>query len=134
NLGLSKELLAPFILRSDDRLALTNETIGHTSLERRPIIDFKDELIIALPSAISPAIRRFLFEEIISLGYLEQLTNALSIQKARQVEGELLLQIKRRVESIEPPPPDDRTPSLHSWLVKYDLDKYLHVVLLHDRP
>jgi hypothetical protein len=46
-LGISREVLEPFILRDADRQALAAEIIGHSSLERRPLVAFGDELVLA---------------------------------------------------------------------------------------
>ena len=45
--GVSREVLEPFILRDADRQALAAEIIGHSSLERRPLVAFGDELVLA---------------------------------------------------------------------------------------
>ena len=47
-LGISREVLAPFIFQDKDKQALVGESIGHSSLERHPLIEFKDELILCL--------------------------------------------------------------------------------------
>jgi len=67
------------------------------------------------------------------MGYLQAFAEALSRRQARQVEREALRELKRETESFESPVPDRMVPSLHAWLLKYDINKYLHVVLLHDR-
>ena len=132
-LGIKRELLAPFILRNKDKRSLAGESVGHSSLERHPLIDFGSQLVLALPHAISPAIRRFVLFKLGQMGYLQAFAKELANLQARQVEKEGLLELKRETVSIDPPRPDGRVPSMHAWLLKHDLDKYIHVVLLHDR-
>lgn len=132
-LGINRDTLIPFILREEDRQALASETIGHSSLERRPLIDFDGDLVLALPSAVSAAIRRFVLAELRRLGYLEAFSKALATLQARQVDREGLREIKGEAIPLKPPAPDGNIPPLQAWLYKYDSDKYLHVVLLHDR-
>ena len=132
-LGINREVLAPFILRDQDKQALAEESTGHSSLERRPLVDFGGELVLALPHAVSPAIRRFVLFELGRMSYLQAFADAFANRQARQVEREGLWELNRETDSLEPPVPDGKAPSLHAWLLKYDINKYLHVVLLHDR-
>ncbi len=132
-LGISREVLVPFILRDADKQALAGESTGHSSLERRPLVDFGGELVLALPHAVSPAIRRFVLFELGRMRYLQAFADVLAARQARQVERDGLWELKEKVDSLEPPAPDGKVPSLHAWLLKYDINKYLHVVLLHDR-
>jgi len=132
-LGINRQVLEPFILRDEDKQALAEESTGHSSLERRPLVDFGGELVLALPHAVSPAIRRFVLFELGRMGYLQTFADALANRQARQVEREGLWELKGETDSLEPPVPDGKVPSLHAWLLKYDINKYLHVVLLHDR-
>lgn len=133
SLGVGREVLAPFILRVEDKQALVSESTGHSSLEKHPLIDFDGELVLTLPHAVSPAIRRFVLSELRRMGYLQIFEDALGTHQARQIEKDGLWELKHEAESLVPPEPDGHIPSLHAWLLKYDINKYLHVVLLHDR-
>lgn len=133
-LGVTREVLSPFIFREDDKVTLKVESTGHTLLELRPLIDFGDAIVLALPHAVSPAIRRFVLSELRNTGYLRAFGDALAARQARQVEKDGLWELQNDAESVSPPlPAEGPIPSLHSWLLKYDTNKYLHVVLLHDR-
>lgn len=133
-LGVARETLSPFIFHERDKVTLKAESTGHTSLELRPLVDFGDALVLALPHAVSPAIRRFVLSELRKTGYLQSFSDKLAARQARQVEKDGLLELKDDTESLTPPSPDEGPmPSLHAWLLKYDTNKYLHVVLLHDR-
>ena len=132
-LGINREVLAPFILEDENKQALAEESTGHSSLERHPVVDFGGELVLALPHAVSPAIRRFVLFELAQMGYLQAFADALANRQARQVERDGLWELKGETDSLKPPPPDGKVPPLHAWLLKYDISKYLHVLLLHDR-
>ncbi|WP_419633476.1 hypothetical protein, partial [Thiolapillus sp.] len=67
------------------------------------------------------------------MGYLHVFGDALGTRQARQLKKDGLWELKVEVESLVPPELEDQVPSLHAWLLKYDINKYLHVVLLHDR-
>ena len=43
------------------------------------------------------------------------------------------LKLENHISSLRPPEFDGKIPPLHAWLLKYDINKYIHVVLLHDR-
>jgi Holliday junction resolvase len=132
-IDVTRELLAPFILREKDRRNLIGESTGHSSLEKRPLIDFGDALVLTLPNAVSPAIRRFVLSELRRLGFLPAFGKALGERQARQIEEEGLRDLKNDVIFLSPPPSDKESmPPLHTWLLCYDT-KYIHVVLLHDR-
>ncbi|MDD2685855.1 MAG: hypothetical protein PHY62_06840 [Gallionella sp.] len=133
-LGVGRELLTPFIFREEDKVTLKVESTGHTTLELRPLVDFSDALVLALPHAVSPAIRRFMLSELRKMGYLQAFGDVLAAHQARQIEKDGLRELKNDAESLTPPLADGGPmPSLHAWLLKYDTNKYLHVVLLHDR-
>jgi Holliday junction resolvase len=133
-LGVTRESIAPFILREEDRKNLLGESTGHSSLERRPIVDFGDALVLTLPSAVSPAIRRFVLNKLRHMRFLKAFGEALAAKQALQVEKDGLWELKRDVSSLSPPPPDiELLPSLHSWLLRYDINQYIHIILLHDR-
>jgi hypothetical protein len=118
-LGITRESLAPFILREEDRRNLIRESTGHSSLERRPLVDFGDALVLTLPSAVSPAVRRFVLSELRLLGFLPAFGNALGEKQARQVEKEGLWELKSDVISLSPPPSDEEPmPPLHTWLFR----------------
>lgn len=133
-LSITRETLAPFILLKENKRSIINESTGHSSLERCPLVDCGDTLIFALPPAASSAIRRFVLSELRKMGFLQAFRSALESRQARQVEMDGLSELKNDTISLPPPPPDEeRPPALHSWLLHYDTNKYLHVVLLHDQ-
>ena len=133
SLGIDRDLLAPFLLQPTDKQKLTTETMGDTSLERRPMLDFGGTLVLVLPNAVGPAIRRYVLVELLRNGRLSEFSHALQHFQADQVQTEGLHELKNEIGPLQPPAPDRYVPALHSWLCKYDIDKYLHVVLLHDR-
>ncbi|MDX1914049.1 MAG: hypothetical protein SFU55_00565 [Methylophilus sp.] len=132
--GIDLQLLSSFIMQDDDKKKLIEEETGHSTLELKPLIDFGDAIVLALPNAVSPAIRRFALTQLRKLGYLEAFSNALSVRQARQIEENALWEFRAKAVSVDIPKLDDSlTPSLHSWLLMYDINRYLHVVMLDDQ-
>ncbi|MER9863042.1 hypothetical protein [Mesorhizobium sp. M0185] len=68
SLGISLEDLAPFGFTPNDRAALRSERVGHSGLERYPLVMRGDNVFVCLPSAVVPAITRFLVEEMSGAG------------------------------------------------------------------
>ena len=132
-LHITREDLAPFVLRNEDRRTLANETIWHTSIERRPLVDFGDKLVLTLPHAVSPAIIRFVLAEILRMGHLPWFSATLGELQAQQTLRDGILELSGSADWIKAPEAEGRLPSFHGGLLKHDGNKYLHVVLLHDR-
>ncbi len=132
-MGISPELLAPFILRDSDRPQILTQTIGNTLLERRPLVRVGRKLICALPNGISPAIRRFVIGGITQAGHLGAFAGTLAELQFSQLRTDLQLQLREFAMDLEFPEPEGEMPSLHTLVAKYDADKYLHVLFLHGR-
>jgi len=60
--GIYPETLTPFGFDPRNQAHLADESVGHTVLERFPLTVHKDDYVILLPTAVSVAIRRFVFE------------------------------------------------------------------------
>jgi hypothetical protein len=67
-LGVSSKHLAQFVFNPMTRCIIVEEEIGHTHLERYPILRKENRLLLALPTAVSAAIRRFILERITKAG------------------------------------------------------------------
>lgn len=131
-LGIEQTSLEPFILNGQNRQNLNSETIGHSSLEQCPLVELNDELVIALPHAVSPAIRRFVLTSLREIGHIRKFSLALAKRQALQVTDIGLRALSGNTEYLTPISPVGEVPSHHTWLLKYDTDKYIHIVLLHD--
>lgn len=131
-MGINREHLDAFVFCLDDRKDILAQSVLQSSLVARPLIDFGDQIILALPAAVSPAIRCFVLSELSRTGYLNAFSTALRKLQMRHVEKEGLRDLRRFTEFLEPPRPDGAVPSLSAWLLKYDVNKYIHVILFHD--
>ena len=61
-LAIRAPLLEPFVLLDEHRTKIADETLGNTTFERRPLIWTDKSIVVALPTAIGPAIRRYIME------------------------------------------------------------------------
>ena len=139
SIGVNRKSLKPFILTPKDRDCLREEIIGNSSLERYPLIEFDEELVFALPHAASPAVRRFVLTFLRQLDHLNEFATAIADYQMGQIKKEVLPRIQLKVgknnfqNQLVPPKPDSQIPSIHSCVGTYDIDKFIHIVLLHDR-
>lgn len=95
-LGISTDSLSPFILDPSEYTRIRNDHLGHSRLERRPLLQIGDELVCALPSAISPAIRRYLIEVASSTGRLSQLQHQVRTWQEMQLFDDLIWRLQPR--------------------------------------
>ena len=68
-LGVLSADLAPYVFPSHSRHNLRNQVLGNTDLERRPVVYDGGKWIVLLPTAISVAVRRHIFEWMYRRGY-----------------------------------------------------------------
>ena len=129
-LGIGTNSLDPFILNNQDKYKLRSDTIGNSSLEQCPLLKLNDTLVLALPHAVSPAIRRFVLTSLRETGYIREFSTALDLFQASQIATGLR-ELEADSELLDPIAPDGNVPSINSWLLKYDTNKFIHVVLLH---
>ena len=59
-------LLADFAFVYEDRAALRGQSLGHTDLERRPILLRGQSALLLLPTAVGSAITRFVIERVLA--------------------------------------------------------------------
>lgn len=70
--------LAPFIFDMRDAPELVTQKLGHTRLERSPILVGDGQLALVLPTAVGAAVRRHVIETMISSGLSDALVRALA--------------------------------------------------------
>ncbi len=132
SLGISRPSIAPFILPDPAKKAISQQTVGHTELESRPIVCVGESLLLALPTAVSPAIRRYVVTMLLHSGRFRSFEKAISKRQATEVERDCLLRLEAPREFLQQPSPTRLAPSSHEWLVRYDGNKYVHTILLND--
>lgn len=136
-LGVSLVDLAPFFLKPIERKRLRDESIGHTTLERYPLIRFDDRVILACPTAVGVAIRRYVLETIADAGETKELARMLRSKQSSTV-------YRRGLGHLDAPAayatglPKERPPTPEVRLrwdevhCAIDTDKAAQVILLPD--
>lgn len=131
-LGISPADLSPFVFNDADKEVLGTQSICNTSLEKRPLVRVGSELILALPQATSAAIRRFVVEELRKSGQLDTFARAVSDHQAYDAESKVCTELNQTCLRDAPKAKGQLSP-FHSFVVKCDLDKYLHTLVIHER-
>lgn len=130
NLGVDANALAPFVLSPESRSHLSSQTIGHSSLERFPLIQLGSRLVMTAPHEITASVRRFIIEQLHATGFLGFFEMMLH---HRQVEN--WFHTLRHdfhfapVEIALPTPPVD-FPPIYQTVMTFDAGKYAHLVML----
>lgn len=81
--GIPMDYLSEFGFDPRDRGHLVGEIIGHTTLERFPLLLRGDEVVFALPTATSAAIRRYVVEQVDRAGVRDTFLKALASNYSR---------------------------------------------------
>jgi hypothetical protein len=79
--------LACFILHPDDRPALLSQRAGDTPLERRPLIETRTGIVLALPNGVTTAVRSRLITAAIEAGHRAALQRSLFDAQARRIDA-----------------------------------------------
>lgn len=120
--------LIPFIFDLQAAEGLLDETLGHTALERRPLVRAGTDWIVALPTAISAAARRHILEAAAAAGAAPAFDEALLEAQKRD-----LISIGFpgwRLKSAGPPIP--LGPGIEAYPAEFDLGGAALVVLISD--
>ena len=69
-IGVEPGALDPFVFQAEHADSLVGQSLGHSELERRPLVRFKGRTTVVLPTAIGAAIRRFTIQRASAAGDL----------------------------------------------------------------
>ncbi|EOV8092571.1 MULTISPECIES: hypothetical protein [Vibrio] len=132
-LGVAEKDLKPFIFENTDLISLSNEAFGSSSLERKPIHRAQDgTYILALPTALSVAIRLFVIEQANKFGLLDQLKHVMQARYARFFSEDSCLLGK--INNVPFSPFRDSNGSIvgADALVGIDDSRFVHFLLFFD--
>jgi hypothetical protein len=82
-LGIFPDKLAEFGFDPAARSGLARDFIGHSMLERFPVVHRNGDYIFVLPTAVSIAIRRYVIEEMSALGLRDVFASTLAYEHAQ---------------------------------------------------
>ena len=129
-IGIDRADLSPFIFQGQHSALLAGQSMGHTALERRPLVQLRDHTTVALPTGIGAAIRRFVVERAATAGDLPLLQSTCHL--AQFTEVFLLGRADWGIEYIrmlgEPDPED----GMREFVGAFDDHAYVHVLFVAD--
>jgi hypothetical protein len=133
-LGISSDSLQPFIFDLTGRTELNKQVIGSSDLQRQPIVQCGDDLILAIPPAVSTALRMHILARVSALrDGLRPLSAVLVRRQAHQLFNETLRFSGVGADLSRELPPSGIAPGrLSEVAVGFDEGRIAHIVLLHD--
>lgn len=125
-MGIARLDLAPFEFVPELREALAGETIGHTKLERHPVVFSEGRILLVLPTAVGAAVRRFVME---SAAAAERLPHFQELVAKCQFDEVRHLGLGRwEIRDLDP----EEVPTAHEIIGQFDEGAYAHLVFLPD--
>lgn len=82
-LGMSRSLLSEFAFGPGLRSLILSQSPGDTELERRPLVFHNGAALLLLPTAVGPALTRFVIEAVLSMGLTQKFERALANEFAK---------------------------------------------------
>ncbi len=125
-MGIGSRALRPFKFEPDMVPALAKEIIGHTTLERHPLVFTEQGVLLALPTAVSAAIRRFMIESAAATGRLDALEALMRDYQFEEVRR--LGRVGWDIRELNPV----EEPAALEFIGRFDEGAYVHVVFLPD--
>ena len=128
-IGVAAAALDPFVFQEQHKELIASESLGHTALERRPIVQFEGRTIVVLPTAIGAAIRRFAIERAVAADELKLFQSACHQDQFREIFLSGLpawdIEYKRFLEH-------DPDQDLREFIGTFDDGGYVHLVFVPD--
>ena len=131
DLGITDAHLEPFLLCVNDNSLISNEDKISTYLENTPLMRMGNDICLISPHDISPAIRNHIISQL-SDDDRDKFRRAIAKYHAHQLQSQILRGLKYDTAPLDQPESSTQLPPLTSWLLRYDTNKAIHVVLLHD--
>ncbi|MDE0001131.1 MAG: hypothetical protein OXQ29_00355 [Rhodospirillaceae bacterium] len=128
-IGVEPGTLGPFVIENDQAGSLAGQAMGHSALERRPLVRSRGCTTMALPTAVGAAVRRFAIEQAAAAGDLRlfQSTCHLAQFSRTFLVGRPGWGIDY-VEMLEPEPGD----GMREFIGTFDEGGYVHLVFVPD--
>ena len=129
-LGILRDDLSPFTLRDEQRDRLPQQTTGQTELERYPLAQFEEKIVLVAPHAVTLSIRRFLVEQLDRVGLIGVFETLLQTRQFETWQQTLHHGLRFEPMDVSLPMPSDDLPTLYQAVMRFDEGKYAHLVLL----
>ncbi|HYE37631.1 hypothetical protein [Methylocaldum sp.] len=132
-LNIAPEQLAPFVFNLAERKTLLKQSNQESGLHRRPLLQFGDEYVVALPNALTYAIRRYLLDCAVAAGQLQALQSALMICVQRRLFEMARFGSRHRMNVVELPMEVGGVRGIcRSVVVQVGSRRFLHFLVVSD--
>jgi hypothetical protein len=128
-LNIDPESIQPFGFSVEQRSELAGQILGHTDLERRPILFDRDWTYVLLPTAIGTAITRFVIDSISSTGMIPNFERALAREYSKLIAS---MPIVGGVSDAQIPLQQFSGGYIGTALAEVDAGRVLHLVVWVD--
>lgn len=130
SLGIDHELLAPFVFDLSTRMELFDQNNQESDLHRKPLLRFGDEYVIALPNAVTYAIRRYLIDCADKARMMGKLQSSLMMCVQRRLFQTIRYGSRHRIEPVAIPREYGGVDGVcRSIVVRVGGRRYLHFLL-----
>ncbi|SKD05375.1 hypothetical protein SAMN05446934_9605 [Paraburkholderia hospita] len=131
DVGLSE--LRPFIFSPVGELSALANNFAESSLQQAPVIEFNDCVVLALPSAVTYAARRYLLKELSSHGQLRLFQEAVNRLVFKRACDSLRIGGRHQVEQLPLPEHVATCGELgRSAVFRLGQQRYFHLLVLSD--
>lgn len=131
-LGINSADLAPFVCPDTDNPKILAAHLENSPLERRPLLQRNGSYLLALPTAVSVAIRRFVVETVRENGDILQLDSLVNQRQAKALSDEALSRLDAEPWDVQLPPWTAAPPvSLTLMPFRFDSDKFGLVCMIN---
>ena len=128
SIGVNPQNLEPFVFQTEHVGSLFDQTIGHSTLERRPLVRFEGQTIVVLPTAIGATIRRYILECASATGQIQRFQSEyLNIQFTELFHSARTGWEVEFVEFMHQP-----GSSLRDFVGTFDVGSYVYVLFIPD--
>lgn len=128
-IGVRPEALDPFLINKEHSGSLVRQAIGHSVLERRPLVRFNSRTTVALPTAIGAAIWRFAVEQATVARELHLFQS--TYHRSQFTDVFMLGRLDWGIGYIEMPEPDPDD-GMREFIGTFDEGSYVHLVFVPD--
>ena len=128
-IGAEPGALAPFVFQGEHADLLVGDSLGHSALERRPLVRFKGRTTIVFPTAIGAAIRHFAIERASAARELRLFQSTCHL--AQFTEVFLLGRADWKIEYVEMLEPDPGD-GMREFIGAFDDGGAVHLVFVPD--
>ena len=129
SMNVSLHDLDPFLFQPKHACLLGAETLGNSTLERRPLIRANEQTIVAVPTALGTAVRRYMVQNAVAAGDLHALESSVNDEQFMNIRAWASLAWK-----IQPQPITEQSspPACPDIVGTFDDGGYVHVVFVID--